>query len=92
LGKEDRPVAGGQFLLSQIHPGRGTAAALGGKQGTGVHRLCADRRAAAGGRANPALSEKFRGAASEVYSIGDCVQPRMIKEAIEEGFAVGMKI
>lgn len=47
---------------------------------------------AVGLRTDPALSEKFRGAAPEVYSIGDCVQPRMIKEAIEEGFAVGMKI
>ena len=28
----------------------------------------------------------------EFYSIGDCVKPRMIKEAIEEGFCIGRKI
>jgi 2,4-dienoyl-CoA reductase-like NADH-dependent reductase (Old Yellow Enzyme family)/pyruvate/2-oxoglutarate dehydrogenase complex dihydrolipoamide dehydrogenase (E3) component len=36
--------------------------------------------------------ESFQGLAPEVYSIGDCLQPRMIKEAMEEGFAVGVKI
>jgi 2,4-dienoyl-CoA reductase-like NADH-dependent reductase (Old Yellow Enzyme family)/thioredoxin reductase len=47
---------------------------------------------AVGLKSDPALPEKFRSAASEVFFIGDCVEPRMIKEAIEEGFAVGMKI
>ncbi len=47
---------------------------------------------AVGLKSDPALPEKFRSAAPEVFSIGDCVEPRMIKEAIEEGFAVGMKI
>jgi NADH dehydrogenase FAD-containing subunit len=47
---------------------------------------------AVGLKSDPALPEKFRAAAPEVFSIGDCVEPRMIKEAIEEGFAVGMKI
>ena len=47
---------------------------------------------AVGLKADPALPEKFRDAAPEVITVGDCVQPRMIKEAIEEGFAAGMKI
>jgi 2,4-dienoyl-CoA reductase (NADPH2) len=47
---------------------------------------------AVGLKSDPALPGKFRSAAPEVFSIGDCVEPRMIKEAIEEGFAVGMKI
>jgi len=47
---------------------------------------------AVGLKADPALPEKFRAAAPEVITVGDCNQPRMIKEAIEEGFAAGMKI
>jgi 2,4-dienoyl-CoA reductase (NADPH2) len=38
------------------------------------------------------LLESFRGKAPEIYSVGDCVKPRTIKEAIEEGFKIGMKI
>ncbi len=47
---------------------------------------------AVGLKADPSMIESFQGLAPEIYSIGDCVQPRMIKEAIEEGFAVGIKI
>lgn len=47
---------------------------------------------AVGLKSDPELPEKFRSAAPEVFFIGDCVEPRMIKEAIEEGFAVGMKM
>ncbi len=47
---------------------------------------------AVGLKTDPEISESFRGLAAEVYSIGDCLKPRMIKEAIEEGFAVGAKI
>lgn len=47
---------------------------------------------AVGLKTDPALAERFQSAAAEVFFIGDCVEPRMIKEAIEEGFAVGMKI
>jgi 2,4-dienoyl-CoA reductase-like NADH-dependent reductase (Old Yellow Enzyme family)/thioredoxin reductase len=47
---------------------------------------------AVGLKSDPSLPEKFLSAAPEVFSIGDCFEPRMIKEAIEEGFAVGMKI
>jgi hypothetical protein len=47
---------------------------------------------AAGLKADPDRIDSFRGVAPEIYSIGDCVQPRMIKEAMEEGFAAGLRI
>jgi 2,4-dienoyl-CoA reductase-like NADH-dependent reductase (Old Yellow Enzyme family)/thioredoxin reductase len=47
---------------------------------------------AVGLKSNPEILKSFRGMAAEVYSIGDGLKPRMIKEAIEEGFAVGIKI
>jgi 2,4-dienoyl-CoA reductase-like NADH-dependent reductase (Old Yellow Enzyme family)/thioredoxin reductase len=47
---------------------------------------------AVGLKPNPEIIESFRGLAPEVYTIGDGLKPRMIKEAIEEGFAVGIKI
>jgi 2,4-dienoyl-CoA reductase-like NADH-dependent reductase (Old Yellow Enzyme family)/thioredoxin reductase len=47
---------------------------------------------AVGLRAEPQLEEKFKGKAPEIYSVGDCVKPRMIKEAIEEGFSIGRKV
>jgi len=36
--------------------------------------------------------DSFLGKAAEIHYVGDCVKPRTIKEAIEEGFKVGMKI
>jgi len=45
---------------------------------------------AAGLKADPAAAERFRGVAPEFHAVGDCVHPRMIKEAVEEGFAAGM--
>jgi len=47
---------------------------------------------AMGLKTEPGLEETFKELAPEVYSVGDCVKPRMIKEAIEEGFATGRKI
>lgn len=47
---------------------------------------------AVGLKTDPKISESFQDLAAEVYSIGDCLKPRMIKEAIEEGFAVGVRI
>jgi pyruvate/2-oxoglutarate dehydrogenase complex dihydrolipoamide dehydrogenase (E3) component len=41
---------------------------------------------------NHPINEKIKEEIPEVYSIGDCVKPRMIKEAIEEGFCIGRKI
>ena len=45
---------------------------------------------AVGLKADPAAAERFRGVAPEFHAVGDCVHPRMIKEAVEEGFAAGM--
>ncbi|MBI4763438.1 MAG: FAD-dependent oxidoreductase, partial [Deltaproteobacteria bacterium] len=47
---------------------------------------------ALGLKEDPAMIDSFQGVAPEIYSIGDCIKPRMIKEAMEEGFAVGIKI
>jgi len=47
---------------------------------------------AAGLRADPEVTAPFQDIAPEVYTVGDCVQPRMIGEAMAEGFAAGMKI
>jgi 2,4-dienoyl-CoA reductase-like NADH-dependent reductase (Old Yellow Enzyme family)/thioredoxin reductase len=47
---------------------------------------------AVGLKVDEKLAESFQGKAPEVYSVGDCVKPRMIKEAIGEGFSIGMKI
>jgi 2,4-dienoyl-CoA reductase (NADPH2) len=47
---------------------------------------------AVGFKSNPTCDEGTMAKIPEVYAIGDCAKPRMIKEAIEEGFAVGRKI
>ena len=47
---------------------------------------------ALGLKTNPGIEKRFAGLADEIYSVGDCVKPRMIKEAITEGFDVGLKI
>lgn len=47
---------------------------------------------AAGLKPDPRIIEAFHKKASEVYTIGDCVRPRMIREAVEEGLMVGLKI
>lgn len=46
---------------------------------------------AAGYRATPGKTQPFKGAAKEVYFVGDCVQARTIKEAVHEGFEAGRK-
>lgn len=47
---------------------------------------------AAGFVSNQLFNEEMKEKVPEVYSIGDCVKPRMIQEAMEEGFCVGRKI
>ena len=47
---------------------------------------------AVGLKADPAGAEAFQGLTLETYTIGDGLEPRMLKEAIEEGFAVGIRI
>jgi NADPH-dependent 2,4-dienoyl-CoA reductase/sulfur reductase-like enzyme len=47
---------------------------------------------AVGFKSNPTIDEKSKAKIPEVYAIGDCAKPRMIKEAIEEGFTIGRKI
>ena len=38
------------------------------------------------------LAEELEGRVAELYSVGDCAEPRTAKEAIEEGFLVGLRI
>ncbi len=47
---------------------------------------------ARGFKANKELAEELKGKVAVLYSVGDCFEPRAIKEAIEEGFCVGMEI
>ena len=44
---------------------------------------------AAGARSDSALFKALEGKVPEIYTAGDCVEPRGIKEAIEEGFCAG---
>ncbi len=47
---------------------------------------------AVGFKANKQLVGELKGKVTELYSVGDCVKPRLIKEAIEEGFCIGREI
>jgi len=47
---------------------------------------------AAGSVPDPALYEEIRSKVAEVHLVGDCVEPRSIRDAITDGFKVGMKI
>lgn len=38
------------------------------------------------------LARKLEGKVPELYQIGDCVKPRQVKEAIEEGFLIGLQV
>jgi thioredoxin reductase len=47
---------------------------------------------AAGSMPNRALVEELDGRVKELYIIGDCVEPRRIANAVEEGFRAGCEI
>lgn len=47
---------------------------------------------AAGSVPDTGLYEAVKGKVAEVYHIGDCVEPRTIRDAISEGFNIGRKI
>jgi len=47
---------------------------------------------AAGATPLSELAQKIKGKVAEVHSVGDCVQPRKIAEAIEEGARVGRQL
>jgi len=59
----------------------------------GGREIKADAVVIATGRTSDnALIQSLKGAAVEVYTVGDCVQPRQIIDAVSEGAAVGLKI
>jgi hypothetical protein len=47
---------------------------------------------ALGFRVNKELAKELEGKVGALYLVGDCVEPRGIKEAIEEGFCIGREI
>ncbi|HXZ38381.1 MAG TPA: FAD-dependent oxidoreductase [Thermodesulfobacteriota bacterium] len=47
---------------------------------------------AGGSMANRQLVQELEGIVPEVHVAGDCISPRMVKEAMEEGFLAGWKI
>lgn len=47
---------------------------------------------AAGSVPDLSLYEEIKGGAPEIHLVGDCVKPRTIRDAIVDGFQVGMKI
>ena len=47
---------------------------------------------AAGAKPNTELAEALRGETFETYTVGDCVEPRHIMEAISEGFRTALAI
>jgi pyruvate/2-oxoglutarate dehydrogenase complex dihydrolipoamide dehydrogenase (E3) component len=47
---------------------------------------------ATGGRPNRALLEDVRSAVPAVYSVGDCVEPRGIAEAMADGHRIGLDL
>jgi 2,4-dienoyl-CoA reductase-like NADH-dependent reductase (Old Yellow Enzyme family)/thioredoxin reductase len=47
---------------------------------------------AAGSVSDTALYKAIKDKVSEVYCVGDCVEPRTIRDAISEGFRTGQKI
>jgi len=47
---------------------------------------------AVGGKPDTSLHDQLRDAPFKVISAGDCIQPRGIAEAMEEGFRAGMAV
>ena len=47
---------------------------------------------AAGMKRDDHLYKAVQNALNEVYSIGDCVEPRRIGEAVKEGYRIGLKV
>jgi hypothetical protein len=41
---------------------------------------------------NTGLFESLKGKTSEIYTIGDCKEPRLIIDAIAEGYQIGNSI
>jgi 2,4-dienoyl-CoA reductase (NADPH2) len=47
---------------------------------------------AAGARPNTELSASVEGKVAQVFCVGDCVKPRGIREAVEEGYRAGLTL
>lgn len=62
------------------------------KDGNRVSLEADDIVMASGSLADKTLSECLNGKIRELYEVGDCKEPRRIREAIYEGAEVGLKI
>jgi thioredoxin reductase len=47
---------------------------------------------AAGSTPNTELAAALKGKVAQVVSVGDCVEPRSIMEALEEGYRAGLNV
>lgn len=47
---------------------------------------------AAGAKPDDRLYEEIKGKVKEVYRAGDCIEPRLIGEAVQEGMRIGMSL
>ena len=64
-------------------------ATAGGEQKTiGVDTIVL----AVGASSNTKLGEEIKGKVPEVYQVGDCIEPRKIRDAIGEGYRAGLHI
>lgn len=64
------------------------------KTGTGERKVVeADTVVlAAGAVPNTELAAALQGMVARVVSVGDCAEPRSIREAVEEGYRAGLEI
>ena len=90
----DRLDEKGVTLLTQVKceeviPGGVVIATAGGEQKTiGVDTIIL----AVGASPNTKLGEEIKGKVAEVYQVGDCIEPRKIRDAIGEGYRAGLHI
>ena len=47
---------------------------------------------ATGAKPDNALFEELKGKVLRIYQIGDCVEPRKIRDAIDEGFSTALDL
>ena len=74
--------------VEAITPKSGVLASINGK----TAQFNSDSVVLIGSNPNNELAKQLEGQVSELYVIGDCVKTRRIREAIHEGYRVGLKI
>jgi 2,4-dienoyl-CoA reductase-like NADH-dependent reductase (Old Yellow Enzyme family)/thioredoxin reductase len=84
----------GVKVMPQVKYGKITATGINltDKEGTEVFLETANIVLSTGATPNRALGESLKGKFQEFYEVGDCIEPRRILEAIEEGFWAAITI